>query len=77
MLTVLFVMKKLTQDDVLNAIRAEVKNSSVRAVARRIGVSAAYISDVLLDKRQVSERLARLFGFEREIIKEVVFRKVA
>jgi DNA-binding transcriptional regulator YdaS (Cro superfamily) len=70
-------MKKYSQEDVIQAMREEVRRTSLVAVADRIGVSSAYLVDVRTGRRPVSEKLARAFGFEREIITEVIFRKIA
>jgi hypothetical protein len=40
-------------------------------------MSAAYLSDVLRGNRKISEAMASSFGFEREIVTEVTFRKIA
>ena len=66
-----------TQDDVLGTIREAVNESSLRQTAERIGVSAAYIGDILAGNRGVSETIADAFGYEREIVTEVIFRKKA
>lgn len=75
--TVAFVMKKLTEDEVIAIIRKEVEATSGRAVAKRIGVSDSYISDILAGKRPVSDSIAFAYGFEREITTEVTFSKIA
>lgn len=69
--------KELTQDDVLEAIRKETAKSSLRKVAIDIEVSAAFLSDVLRGRRDVSDKVAEAFGFIREvrITKQVVFRR--
>lgn len=72
--------KKFTQEDVLDTIRAEVKSTSLRATARRIGVSAPFLGDVLKGNRSVSDKIADAFGFERQVITAkvvLVFRKKA
>lgn len=70
-------MRTFTQDDVLADIRKEVNQSSLRQTADRIGLSAAYLSDILKGNRAVSETVAAVFGYEREIVTNVVFRKKA
>lgn len=69
--------KTFTQEEVLDVIRRDVNASSARQVAIRIGVSAAYLGDIINGNRPVSEFVASSFGFEREIQTTVVFRKIA
>jgi transcriptional regulator with XRE-family HTH domain len=69
--------KTYTQDDVLADIRKVAERSSLRQTAERIGVSAAYLSDILAGNRAVSDTIAEAFGYEREIVTEVIFRKKA
>lgn len=73
----MFMPKTYTQDEVLAAIRKVVDESSLRQTAERIGVSAGYLSDVLNSNRAVSDAIADAFGFEREIVTEIIFRKKA
>ena len=44
---------------------------SQRAAARSLGVSAAYLNDVLRGRRAVSARLARALGLERVTVYRV------
>jgi plasmid maintenance system antidote protein VapI len=74
---VLFMPKTYTQDDVLADIRKVVEASSLRQTAERINVSAAYLSDVLAGNRGVSDNMAAAFGYTREIVTKVIFRKAA
>lgn len=74
---VLVMKKTFTEEEVKSAIWAEVNKSSLRKTAVRSGFSAAFLSDILRGNRGVSENVAKAFGFEREIITEVVFRKIA
>jgi len=69
--------KTYTQEDVLADIRKAVEESSLRKTAERIGVSAGYLSDILNDNRAVSDSIAEAFGYEREIVTKVTFRKKA
>jgi lambda repressor-like predicted transcriptional regulator len=71
------VNKTYTEDDVLAAIRKRTDLSSIRAVARELGVSAAYLCDVLSRKRTISVKVAKLFGFRRETVTEVRFLKAS
>ena len=70
-------MKTYTQDEVLAVIRERTEASSIRQVSREVGVSAPLLSDMLQGKRAVSDRVAELFGFRREILTEVRFRRAS
>lgn len=46
-------------------IRKQVGKVSLRSKAATIGVSAAYLSDVLTGKRKISDAMARRFGYRK------------
>ena len=73
----LLMPKTFTQEDVVADIRKAVEATSVRQTAASIGVSAAYISDILNGNRGISDAIAEAFGYEREIVTKVTFRKSA
>lgn len=54
-------------EKVLNAIRKMCKGKTQTAVARELGISSSYLSDILNGKREVSEGLAKRVGFKRVI----------
>ena len=70
-------MKTYTQDEVLAVIRERTDSASIRQVAREIGVSAPLLSDMLQGKKAVSDRVAELFGFRREVLTEIRFRRAS
>jgi len=70
-------MKNLTEQDVLEAIRKEIEDSSLRKVAERVGVDAANLCRMLNGERVISDSVADAFGFEREVTTKVIFRKRA
>jgi transcriptional regulator with XRE-family HTH domain len=70
-------MKTYSQDDVLKVIRQETDSTSIRQTAKRLGISPAYLSDVLLGNRGVSENIAAAFGFKRIITSEIRFKKAS
>lgn len=70
-------MKNLTEQDVLQTIRKEIEGSSLRKVAEKTGVDAANLSRMLRGERALSESVAEAFGFEREAVTKVIFRKKA
>jgi plasmid maintenance system antidote protein VapI len=64
-----------TESEVVERIKRETQTTSLRRVARQIGVSAGYLSDIINGNRAVSDNMALAFGFERETKTTVVFRK--
>lgn len=58
-------------EQVLHLIREEVKATSLRKTARRIGVSAPFLGDVIRGNRFISEKVADAYGYERRLIKSV------
>jgi plasmid maintenance system antidote protein VapI len=69
------MQKDFVESDVLKLIKEEVKTSSLRRVAQRLGVTHSYVSDIIWRRRSVSEAVAKKYGFTREKITVVVFRK--
>ena len=67
--------KHIEEWQVLDAIRARTQASSQRVVAAEVGIKATYLSDILLGRRAISDRVAALFGFSRHV-ETVVFYKV-
>lgn len=67
--------KNYTQDDVLAVIQKEIDSNSLRRVAKRIGLSAGFMSDVMNGNRQVTDTVAKAFGFERSVVTVVTFRR--
>jgi len=73
----MFMPKTFTEDDVLADIRKETEATSLRQTADRIACSPGYLSDILNGNRAVSDSIAAAFGYEREIVTKVIFRKAA
>jgi transcriptional regulator with XRE-family HTH domain len=69
-------MKTYSADDVVDIIRKRTKESSLRQTARDLGLSASYLSDILLGRRDVSETVAEAFGYKREVVTEHKFTKI-
>lgn len=62
-----------TDADIIKAIRErtdvvqkDTGKTSIRLVAREIGVSPSYLHDVINERRGVSLRIAGLFGYKWE-----------
>jgi hypothetical protein len=64
-----------SNEEVISHIHAECNKTSLRNTAARKGVSPAYLSDVIRGNRQISERVAEAFGFERDVVTKVIFRR--
>lgn len=62
-----------SQDELLNELRQRVAASSQRQVAQQLGISTSMMNDLMLGRRDVSDRIAKALGYQRA----VVFRKVA
>jgi len=73
----MFMPKTYTEDDVLADIRKVIEGSSLRQTAERIACSPGYLSDILAGNRAVSDSIASAFGYKREIVTKIIFRKAA
>lgn len=73
----ILAMKKVSKAEMLEIIRKDVEKTTLRKTAKRIGVTPAYLSDILRERRDISQTVAGLYGFERQAIKEVFFLKIA
>ncbi len=71
-------MKYYNDVDLLLLLESKVKEfGSQRKLAENLEVSPAFLSDVLLGNRAISEKIASKLGFVREVIyyKEVKYLK--
>jgi hypothetical protein len=64
-----------TKIEVIKEIESRVSRSSLRKVAASVGISPAYLSDILRGNRDVSGPVAEMFGFSREVVVSVGFRR--
>ena len=69
--------KTYSIEDVLGVIRREVEGSSLRAAGGKVGLSAAYLSDILHNRRDVSDEVAKKFGFRKIVTTKVWFEREA
>lgn len=61
-------MERLDPDQFRAKLQAAVKAAGgVRALSREVGISAQYISDVLLEKCPAGNAIARALGYERRV----------
>ncbi len=62
---------QLSEDEMRNKLyEATVAAGSMRKFARSAGISASYVSQVLLGKIPVSDRLASTLGYEMKTVYE-------
>jgi hypothetical protein len=66
----------MTGEQVREMLRVACKKAGgLRAWSRQHGVSAAYVSDVLLDRRTPGPAILDAFGLEAERRTETIYRK--
>lgn len=53
----------LTEEEVLDALHKEVEFTSLTAVAKKYGLAASQISDVLSHRANLSKRMAEYLGY--------------
>lgn len=59
-------MRIVTEDQVLAALKAKQGNMTLREFAKKIGVSAAYISDIYRRNREPGKKILAFLGFGKE-----------
>jgi transcriptional regulator with XRE-family HTH domain len=59
---------KLTVREVIEALKARQGDRSLRQFAEELGVSAAYLSDIYLGKRQPGEKVLKQFGITKSTV---------
>lgn len=65
---------KLNEREFMELIRAQIGSQSLRSYAKRWGVSAAYLSDVLLGKRNPGRKLAAALGYDVVLVRHPATR---
>ena len=60
------MMKTFSDQQVIVWLKRKVRATSATKVAANIGVSAGYLSDVLKNRRRLTETIADGIGFELE-----------
>lgn len=69
----ILVAREYSKNDVLQVLWDRVNRSSQKQVADELGIHPATLNDVLYERRNLTDRIARGLGFTLE----VVYRKVA
>ncbi len=65
-------VNEFNQSHMLVELRCAIEQEgSACAWARKNKLSASYVSDILLGKRNVSAKVAKILGFKREVIYRV------
>lgn len=59
--------KSLTEQQVREFIYGKAMDDSQKSLAKKMGISAGYLSDVLNGRRDISDSFARFFGFRKKI----------
>lgn len=66
----------MNEQDVIERLRAAVEQAGgQRAFARSIGVTAAYVNDMLRGRRTVGEKVLTTLGIERVVTHRVEYRE--
>ena len=60
--------------DPIKMLAARMTGRSLRSVAREIPCSAAYLSDIMLGKRNPGPRVLDYLGLNRDVDKSVTYR---
>jgi DNA invertase Pin-like site-specific DNA recombinase len=59
----------LQEDEIREELRAYCNlYGSLRAAAKKLGVSATFVGDILLKRRQVPQSIAQKLGYNKSII---------
>jgi hypothetical protein len=58
---------KVFQENIVANLRFCVEQSSQKAVAKHIGISAQYLNDILQGRRDISEEVAAKLGYARVV----------
>jgi transcriptional regulator with XRE-family HTH domain len=61
------VVKTFTQDKVVEMLRKKQGNRSLRALARELGISPAYLSDIYKGRRNPGPAILDGFGLHKKV----------
>lgn len=62
-------MKTLTTEQLREVLRARTRlDGSQKSTARKFHMSESFLSDILLGRREPSETIAKLLGYERGVV---------
>ena len=66
-------MATITQEKALNIIREMVASEGTQvAVAKKLDISPAYLTDILMGIRPISDNVARKLGYKRVTVYETL-----
>lgn len=63
----------MTEDEVYERFRAAVKTEGVRGFARRVGFTPSYISDMMHERRALSDRVLASINVVRTVSTIVIY----
>ena len=70
-------MKKYSADEVRTLLRSKaIEAGSQRKLAKQMGCSAAFITDVLKGKREPTGPVLAYLGLRRDVLHEISYRRV-
>lgn len=69
--------KTLNRDQVIALLKARQKGRSASDLAKEIGVSKAYLSDLFTNRRNPGPKILDYLGLVAEVKTQVIYRKVA
>lgn len=59
----------------MSELRQRIRETSLRQTAAAIGVSAAYLSDIMNGKRKLGPKVSEALGYERQVVRKVVYTR--
>jgi plasmid maintenance system antidote protein VapI len=62
----------VTESQVVEHIKAQVAKSTAAQVAREVGVTRAYLGDIIHGRRHVSRKIANAFGYEYIVVAQII-----
>jgi len=69
--------KSLTREEVIAILRKDQAGRSIREYAETLGISAPYLSDIFLGRRDPGPSVLKHFGLERHETLKVEYQPVA
>lgn len=61
--------------DPITILQSRLDEKSLRAVASDLGISAPYLSDIMLGRRKPGPKVLKALGMERTVERVVIYRR--
>ena len=61
--------------DPIAILRKRLESDSLRSVARQLDISAAYLSDIMANKRKPGPKVLTALGLERKVERVISYRR--